>query len=575
MNRMLNIPNHTIVRKIGEGGMGTVFLATDDMLQRQVAIKVLKRGASADEDSMKRFRAEAVTLARLRNPGITMLYNLVRNQGYWCMIMEYVEGETLEARLKRLGTIPVEQVIRIAIQTLDGLQHAHDKGVIHRDMKPSNLMISPEGEVKIMDFGIARISGNSRFTRIGQAVGTPQYMSPEQIKGKEGDCASDIYSFGIVLYELLTGVTPFAYENEFQIMQAHTSRKPVPPAVLNDSIPDALNEAIMKALSKEPSKRFASAEDFKRCLEKIKSPEIRINTPKRQLPKAKFPDISKIIKIPDIRTLLKKESLPDYQNLFGFGFLAVCVIVALFLLFYKPESKESPGEKANVTDTLPDERVNYAEIEYPVHTEQKPSSFSQPAVTTQEPPLPVKEPKDGKSRTGISEEKKKTVKQEKKETKTENAPPEKKDPVMPVEKTEKEKIPETEDDKNTQPANGNPLEYRAKTPDRQVVVGRGTQIDVMLEKDTDFESAVDGARISLTVVIPLVKSGQTVINSGARATAVLHRNTRRKELTLEMMEVESVTGQMLKSFNTAYSAPQFPKGKVFKMYLDYNRVKVR
>ncbi|MDR2148784.1 MAG: serine/threonine protein kinase, partial [Tannerella sp.] len=253
MTDRFTIPNHTIVRKIGEGGMGTVFLATDDMLQREVAIKVLKRANALDDSNMERFRSEAVILAKLRNPNITMLYNLVQSQGRWCMIMEFVDGETLETLLKRLGTIPVGQVLQIASQTLNGLEHAHRKGVIHRDLKPSNLMISSDGELKIMDFGIARISGNSRFTRVGQAVGTPQYMSPEQIQGQEGGYASDIYSLGIVLYELLTGVTPFAYENEFQIMQAHTNRKPVPPIALNSAIPESLNDAILKSLAKEPS----------------------------------------------------------------------------------------------------------------------------------------------------------------------------------------------------------------------------------------------------------------------------------------------------------------------------------
>ncbi|MBS1573881.1 MAG: serine/threonine protein kinase, partial [Bacteroidetes bacterium] len=188
---------YVIQRKLGEGGMGIVYLAEDKMLERQVAIKVLHPALAQGSDSLgSRFQQEALALARLNHPNITHLYAFIPQENTYWMVMEFVDGKTIEDWLKIKGTLSPVIACSILSQMLDGLEHAHRKGIIHRDLKPANIMISQEGEVKIMDFGIARIRNSQRLTQHGKSVGTLEYMAPEQIQGKEGDELTDIYAAG-------------------------------------------------------------------------------------------------------------------------------------------------------------------------------------------------------------------------------------------------------------------------------------------------------------------------------------------------------------------------------------------
>jgi serine/threonine protein kinase len=260
------IHNYVITSKIGEGGMGTVYLADDLMLDRQVAIKVLHPRLVQDEMLMERFKNEAKTLARLNHPNITTLYSLVQHGTSLCMVLEYVDGTTLEGLLSKHGALPPELAANLASQVLDGLHYAHNKDIIHRDIKPANLMVTHDGKVKIMDFGIARVMGSSRSTRVGTAIGTLEYMSPEQIRSEEVTPKSDIYSLGIVLYEMLSGQVPFKGVSEFNLMQSQINLKPTPLRTSLPNIPDALNNAVLKALEKDPGKRFPSAPAFRQTL---------------------------------------------------------------------------------------------------------------------------------------------------------------------------------------------------------------------------------------------------------------------------------------------------------------------
>ena len=564
-HNLFHIPGHTTIRKIGEGGMGSVFLATDNMLQREVAVKVLKSSVDQGEDSMLRFQSEAITLAKLRHPHITMLYNLIQVDGRWCMIMEYVTGETVDVLLKSNGRLAVKQVLEMAIPVLDALQHAHSRGVVHRDLKPSNLMLSADGEVKIMDFGIARITGVSRLTRVGQAVGTPQYMSPEQVVGYEGNYASDIYSFGIVLYELLTGITPFDSESEFEVMQAHTNRKPVPPASLNPDIPAALNSAILRALEKEPSKRFNSAEEFKRCLLQIGETDVA-GTPvgKHFSFKWKLPDIPLHLKLPAIPIRLKFPEMFDRQYIAGAAFLTVSLIVALFVIFSTPKSKtpEIPitrEEKELLIEIEPDtdmgrlfqERTNPKSVTSPPNTTVKISTPSNVPVSVDKKE-PVRTPT---SKPVENEEKAEPVISQKID---EHA----KEPVKPSITIEPNKTPTGK----TEPKPVN------NSLGKQVVIARGTRIDAVLNNTYDYDSVQDGMRVTLQVETPLERSGVVVIHSGAKVNALIHKSTRKRELELEILEVESVTGKRLKSMNTTFKASAFARGEIFKINLDYNRL---
>ena len=198
------VGKYRIVDKLGRGGMGTVYKAVDETLDREVAIKVLNPDLT-DADVLKRFRAEAVTLARLNHPGIATIYELHHQQDDLLMVMEFVRGETFHDLSDRLGPIAPPQAAHLCMQVLDALGHAHRGGVVHRDLKPANVMITESGAVKVMDFGIARVLGTEHFTHGGYMMGTPAYMAPEQVLGREIDGRADLYSVGVVLYRLLIG----------------------------------------------------------------------------------------------------------------------------------------------------------------------------------------------------------------------------------------------------------------------------------------------------------------------------------------------------------------------------------
>lgn len=256
------IGNYQIQTLVGEGGMGTVFKGLDLMLERAVAIKVLRPELARQPQLVERFRAEAVTLARLNHPYVATLHTLLRHGEDFLMVMEFVRGETLEAILRRNGALTMSQALRLFTQVLEGIAHAHQLNIVHRDLKPANLMLTENGTIKVMDFGIARLLGSARQTRTGRIVGTLEYMSPEQVRGQETDARSDIYSLGIVLYELLTGRAPFRSDSEYEVMHAHLEMPPPSPRHFAQHIAPAIEKIILRALAKDPADRFQSALDF-------------------------------------------------------------------------------------------------------------------------------------------------------------------------------------------------------------------------------------------------------------------------------------------------------------------------
>jgi len=260
------VGNYQILAKIGEGGMGEVFRGLDLMLEREVAIKVLHPELARQPQVVERFRAEAVTLARLNHPHIATLHNFLRHNDDYLMVMEFVRGETLESVIQRRGALSLGQSLRLFGQALEGIAHAHAFGVIHRDLKPSNLMLTETGAIKVMDFGIARVLGSARMTRTGRILGTIQYMSPEQVHGQEADARSDLYSLGIVLYEMVTGRVPFNSQSEFELMRAQIEDPPPPPREFAEHIPQAIERIILRALAKDPAERFQTAEEFHTAL---------------------------------------------------------------------------------------------------------------------------------------------------------------------------------------------------------------------------------------------------------------------------------------------------------------------
>jgi hypothetical protein len=404
------------------------------------------------------------------------------------------------------------------------------------------------------------------------------------VKGQEGNHLSDIYSLGIVLYELLTGVTPFDADSEFETMQAHISRKPEPPATLNPAIPPALNRAILKALAKVPSQRFADANEFMEYLKQIAVPERSATTaatggkPRRPaffaLPgQWKRPTLFTLPlrwKLPAIR--MRRMSLPkiDRQYRMGAGFLMASLLAVCFVLFYNTESETPPF--VPVGEQAPDSgRSQHIEIEPDMDMgafmgQQRPPASPSPTArnsvgpatgTTENANRPVAPPK-------VEEKKKKAQETKHVETKKDEG----------NEPAQKQPLPETPPKEETSPAVS--LETKTVTTrlDRQVVVPRGTRVDVILDTSYDYDSATNKTRVTLSVVNAVECSGVTVIAAGAKAYALLHKNIRRRELELEMLEVESVTGRKLKALHTTSKDAAFPQGKTFKINLEYNRIVV-
>ena len=253
------VGNYRVTDRLGEGGMGTVYRAQDEMLDREVALKVMRPEVSRQPGLHERFRQEAVALARLNHPRIAAVYGLERHANDLVMVLEFVRGETLEAIVHRSGRLDWRRAFELGAEALEGLEHAHLKGVVHRDIKPANIMLARDGHVKVMDFGIARLMGSSRQTRMGAAVGTPMYMSPEQLRGEDVDGRSDLYSLACVLYELITGRLAFEADSDYELMMKQLNT-PAPPvrATIADA-PAVVDEVLGRAMAKGREDRYAHA----------------------------------------------------------------------------------------------------------------------------------------------------------------------------------------------------------------------------------------------------------------------------------------------------------------------------
>ncbi len=259
---------YRIVRKLGAGGMADVYLAEDQELGRRVAIKILNGRHANDDQFIERFRREAKNAAALNHPNIVSIYDRGEAEDTYYIAMEYLDGKTLKELIVSRGAAPVNVAIEYARQILSALRFAHRHGIVHRDIKPHNVLVDSEGRVKVTDFGIAR-AGTSQMTETGSIVGTAQYLSPEQARGGEIDQRSDLYSLGVVLYELLTGKTPFEGETPVEIAMKHLSATPTPPSELRPDIPPELDMVVLRALAKSPDERYQSADEMEADLERV------------------------------------------------------------------------------------------------------------------------------------------------------------------------------------------------------------------------------------------------------------------------------------------------------------------
>jgi len=258
--------NYLIISQVGEGGMGVVYKAMDTVLDRTVALKILPPHLLQNQDFMHRFRTEAYAQARLHHPNIVTLYSMLEIPAGFVLVMEYVEGQTLHERIRVEGPLAPEVALPIFEQALRGVAYAHHMGIVHRDLKPDNIFITRKNEVKIMDFGVAKIIDNKEPTRSRSMVGTLLYISPEQINGRDADVRSDIYTLGISLFEAVTGRLPFERKTDYGLMHAHILESPPRPRRLKSDLPKELEKVILTAIEKEPDKRFQNAAEFHAAL---------------------------------------------------------------------------------------------------------------------------------------------------------------------------------------------------------------------------------------------------------------------------------------------------------------------
>lgn len=260
---------YRVEEQLGRGGMAQVFKGTDTVLGRPVAIKVLAPQFAQDEAFVARFRREAQAAARLNHPNLVSVFDTGSDNGVHYIVMEYVEGRTLADFLTHGGRLMPERAIELAMSVSTGLAFAHAQGVVHRDIKPGNIMVTRQGEVKVMDFGIARMTTSAETIEQTAAVlGTAAYLSPEQARGEPVDARSDLYSLGCVLYEMLVGRPPFAGDSAVAVAYKHVQEAPVPPSQLNADVSPQLEAVIMRALSKNPANRYQSAEEMRGDLER-------------------------------------------------------------------------------------------------------------------------------------------------------------------------------------------------------------------------------------------------------------------------------------------------------------------
>ena len=260
---------YRIERKLGTGGMADVYLAEDQELGRRVAIKILNDRHAADDQFVERFRREAKNAAGLSHPNIVSVYDRGTAEGTYYIAMEYLDGRSLKELIVSRGPAPVKTAVEYGRQILAAVGFAHRHGIVHRDIKPHNVLVAgDEGRLKVTDFGIAR-SGASQMTEVGSIIGTAQYLSPEQARGSQVDQTSDLYSVGVVLYELLTGQVPFTGETPLEIAMKHLSEVPKPPSELRPEVPHDLDLVVLRALAKDPSERYQSAEKMDADLERV------------------------------------------------------------------------------------------------------------------------------------------------------------------------------------------------------------------------------------------------------------------------------------------------------------------
>ena len=350
---------YKIIKSIGEGGMANVYLAYDTILEREVAVKILRGDLAEDEKFVRRFQREANSASSLKHPNIVEVYDVGEDNGKYFIVMEYINGKTLKSLIKKRGVLTVEEVVDIMLQLTSAVSCAHDSYIIHRDIKPQNVMILEDGRVKITDFGIAMALNSNELTQTNSVMGSVHYLPPEQANGSGSTIKSDIYSLGILMFELLTGKLPFKGENAVEIA-IKQMREPIPSVCeISPDIPQIVENVILKACAKNPKNRYDSAremyEDLKTCLDPVRRDEKRVvyKYPENDLDETKvMPNLSRLNNHINEDTEVEdtKENKNFKKIILILGIIAAVLIIGIVIAVVV-------GKSGNKEISIPDELV--------------------------------------------------------------------------------------------------------------------------------------------------------------------------------------------------------------------------
>jgi serine/threonine protein kinase len=554
------IQNYQVDQFLGEGGMGAVYRASDTVLGRDVALKMLHSNLTKQGQFLDRFKNEAQVLAKLNHPNIAVLYNYIQQDETFYMVMEYVAGKNLEKLIGRYQTLSPADTVAITIQALEGLSHAHKKGVFHRDIKPANLILTPEGNVKLMDFGIAKVSGEQRLTQVNRVVGTLEFMAPELIQGHEPSEHSDLYSIGVMMYEMLSGRLPFVGKTDFSLMQDIINKLPPPLEKINKAIPKALCGIIQKALEKNPSERFTDAKDFQQSLQKAypKYKEINLDIltePVVTIAATQFADIQPdfltsieqpqtelightqshvLTQVVDIPAATKDWQLWLKQNWHipssaAIGLGAFYFIAQAFVT--QPDTKREPTKNVDSsTVAISTGASSGFESNLPSPSPPSPSPGSDDVVPDE---TPSEKPKPDVSIKPTI--KPKPAKEEKKPQDNQTYKPH--EPSPPPKEESKPK-PTEEENKKVVP--------------KSIFLSENIEVELYLKTDIDPNTSQEGQTFRLTVQKSVNYGGATIVKAGASAQGYIKKLTSKK-ISLVFEEVTAANGQELKLKSTEFS----------------------
>ena len=341
---------YQIIRTIGEGGMANVYLAYDTILDRNVAVKILRGDLAEDEKFVRKFQREAISASSLTHPNIVEMYDVGEDDGRYFIVMEYVEGITLKSLIKRRGSLTLSEVIDIMLQLTSAIACAHDSYIIHRDIKPQNVLILDDGRVKITDFGIAMALNSNELTQTNSVMGSVHYLPPEQANGTGATVKSDIYSLGILMYELVTGTLPFKGDSAVEIA-IKQMKEPIPSIIeQNPNIPQSVENIILKASAKNPKNRYESAremyDDLVTCLDESRSNEIKYSYPYPEFEEEKKQvKMSREKRNEEKKVTEQEEKKSKKANIIIAvitSIVTLCILAASIYFFLLPKLKKEP-----------------------------------------------------------------------------------------------------------------------------------------------------------------------------------------------------------------------------------------